>query len=742
MTMKDANKAKEQLVSELVELHQQVSVLAASDTELKRSEDRLAKVSECFFNFGTDAIENINCMTALCGELLGATCALYNRLHQGLLYSWGQWNTPPDYNPVDKPEGHICYDVIKTAGDKVLVVSNLSDTHYAETDPNVMPYKLQTYVGRAVKFGDDYVGSLCVVFQDDFKPSEMDKRLMEILASAIGVEEKRKQTEETLQQKITELDSFLNNIPDMAWLKDTKSRFIAVNQAFGEVVEMDPESLLNQTCEMCFGEEEGKKFQEDDRKVIESRKQQVIEEQIVDSRGKEIWLETIKSPILDRSGNVWGTVGIAREITRRKQAEEALKASEARYRALSNASFEAIFISEKGICIDTNQTATEMFGYDYDELIGIFGTDVIAPPYEAIAQRKDGTTFQVEIRGKMTEYKGRSVRVTVVHDIDKRKQAEEALQKSEEFSRTLLENMADRVFAKDTEGRYILMNKASSDFWGIPHGTALGKTDWETHHEDTAKVFTASDRVVLETGKPYFAEERARAKDGRKLVLSVIKAPLRDKAGNIIGLVGISRDITDIKKAEEALRKARDELERRVEERTADLVRLNEKLKQEIEERKQAEQELKQREAQLEIQKSELEEVNTALRVLLKRRGEDKTEFEEKVLYNVKELVVPYLERLKRDGLDAKRRAYVSILESNLNDIVSSFTHKLSSKYLSLTPTEIQIANLVRQGRTTKEIAEILNSSDRTVEFHRKNIRKKIGIVNRKVNLRSHLLTM
>jgi PAS domain S-box-containing protein len=107
-----------------------------------------------------------------------------------------------------------------------------------------------------------------------------------------------------------------------------------------------------------------------------------------------------------------------------KRAEKALRDNQERYRALSNASFEAIFISEKGICIDTNQTATKMFGYDYDELIGIFGTDVIAPefkelvkdymlsgyeePYEAIAQRKDGTTFQVEIRGKMTEYKGRS----------------------------------------------------------------------------------------------------------------------------------------------------------------------------------------------------------------------------------------------------------------------------------------------------------------------------------------------
>jgi PAS domain S-box-containing protein len=327
-------------------------------------------------------------------------------------------------------------------------------------------------------------------------------------------------------------------------------------------------------------------------------------------------------------------------------------------------------------------------------------------------------------------------------DVTKEKETEEALQKSEEFNRTLLENMADRVFAKDTEGRYILLNKASHDFWGIPHGTAIGKTDWEIHHEYTAKIFTASDRMVFETGKPYLVEENARTKDGRELVLSVTKAPLRDKAGNITGLVGISRDITDIKKAERTLRKARDELERRVEERTADLVKLNEKLKQEIEERKQAEQNLKKRETELEIQAAELEEVNSALRVLLKRRDEDKTEFEEKTLSNVKELVLPYLERLKRSGLDAKQTAYANILESNLNDIVSPFIHKLSSKYIGLTPTEIQIANLVKEGKTTKEIAEILNSSHRTVEFHRKNIRKKIGIVNRKANLRSRLLSM
>jgi DNA-binding CsgD family transcriptional regulator len=218
--------------------------------------------------------------------------------------------------------------------------------------------------------------------------------------------------------------------------------------------------------------------------------------------------------------------------------------------------------------------------------------------------------------------------------------------------------------------------------------------------------------------------------------VEVYSGPLRLHGKKL--LYSIIHDITDRKQAEKALRKAHDRLERR----TTELVKLNRKMKQEIEERKLAAQELRKREAQLEINTNELEEVNTALRVLLKRRDEDKTDLEEKILFNVKELVVPYVEKLKKGKLDARHTAYVGILESNLNDIISPFAHKMSSKYLGLTPTEIQIANLVKQGRTTKEIAEILNSSDRTVEFHRKNIRKKIGIVNRKVNLRSHLLSM
>ena len=159
-------------------------------------------------------------------------------------------------------------------------------------------------------------------------------------------------------------------------------------------------------------------------------------------------------------------------------------------------------------------------------------------------------------------------------------------------------------------------------------------------------------------------------------------------------------------------------------------------------ERSHAEEILREKEEELELKTRKFEEVNTALKVLLKRRDEDKTELEEKVLSNIKELIIPYLEKLKKSGLDTRQNAYLRILQSNLNDIISPFSRRLSSKYLNLTPAEIQVANLVRYGRDIKEIAEILNVSTRTIEFHRGNIRKKFSIKNKKASLRSHLLSI
>lgn len=157
---------------------------------------------------------------------------------------------------------------------------------------------------------------------------------------------------------------------------------------------------------------------------------------------------------------------------------------------------------------------------------------------------------------------------------------------------------------------------------------------------------------------------------------------------------------------------------------------------------KLAEEALRGRELDLELQTQKLEETNTALRVLLKAREEDKRELEEKVLANVKELITPYLKDLKNAGLDARQKAFLEIVESNLNDIISPFLHHLSSKYLNLTPREIQVATLVKEGKASKEIAEMLNLSMNAVDFHRKNIRKKLGLKNKKANLRTHLLSI
>jgi DNA-binding CsgD family transcriptional regulator len=179
-----------------------------------------------------------------------------------------------------------------------------------------------------------------------------------------------------------------------------------------------------------------------------------------------------------------------------------------------------------------------------------------------------------------------------------------------------------------------------------------------------------------------------------------------------------------------------------VAERTAELAKANAQLAQEVEDRKRAETELRKREKELKAQSLHLEEVNTALRVLLKQRDDDKKELGASVSSNVRELISPYLDRLKKGRLAAVQKTLLDILESNLNNIISPFTSNLSAHIGNLTPTEIRVANLVKEGKTNKEIADVLLLSKNTVLFHRHNIRTKLGLRKSKKNLRSYLLSV
>ncbi|MDA8139884.1 MAG: LuxR C-terminal-related transcriptional regulator [Desulfobacteraceae bacterium] len=163
---------------------------------------------------------------------------------------------------------------------------------------------------------------------------------------------------------------------------------------------------------------------------------------------------------------------------------------------------------------------------------------------------------------------------------------------------------------------------------------------------------------------------------------------------------------------------------------------------EEITQLKLIEEALKQSKRALEEQKQNLEEANIALKVLLKQRESDKTDLEQKVLSNLKDLVFPFVEKLKRAQLRPKDRTTVQILENHLNDIISPLLQRLANVNILLTPQEMQVAALVKDGRSSKEIAEILTVSETTVHFHRKNLRQKLGIKKDSTNLRSLLMSI
>jgi DNA-binding CsgD family transcriptional regulator len=171
-------------------------------------------------------------------------------------------------------------------------------------------------------------------------------------------------------------------------------------------------------------------------------------------------------------------------------------------------------------------------------------------------------------------------------------------------------------------------------------------------------------------------------------------------------------------------------------------AQLFEQANREIAERKRVEKKLKKNEKELKDKSAALKEVNTALNVLLKNREEDQVHMEDIIVANVKDLVLPFLEKLSRSQLDEKQATYVDIIQANISNIVSPFLRQIPMKFFDLTPTEIQIADLVRKDKTTKEIAQILNASAKTIEAHRNRLRKKLGLTNQRIQLRDYLMTL
>jgi PAS domain S-box-containing protein len=440
----------------------------------------------------------------------------------------------------------------------------------------------------------------------------------------------------------------------------------------------------------------------------------------------------VSSKVFGGAGLTARTITIIRDITRRMRLEEDLRLSVRRYRDIfENVPVGLYQVSPEGRFIRANDHAARILGYDSPEELMDTVTDIATQIYMDPSKRTEaarllterGTieNFEVECRHK----DGRPVWVSfsakvvrdgqgnilyhegVSQDITERKRIERELRDSEERFRLFMDNSPTIAWIKDERGRYIYLNKTCEVRFGVRSEDWIGKTDAELWPPDIAEKFRKNDLAVLAAGEPLTFTEETVAADGSRAYWLNCKFPFH--AAGKLYIAGIALDVSERRKTEEELAGYRERLEALVKERTREL----------------------------EDKTHVLEELNAATRVLLRHREEDRKELEERFVANIKNLLLPYAEKLKGTRMDERQKSYLAIMQAHLDEVLSPLVRTI--QHHNLTPTEAQVASLIKDGRTTKEIAAILEVATSSIDTHRKSIRKKFGLSNAKVNLQSHL---
>lgn len=285
---------------------------------------------------------------------------------------------------------------------------------------------------------------------------------------------------------------------------------------------------------------------------------------------------------------------------------------------------------------------------------------------------------------------------------------------AEQKYRLITDATIDAIIMITSEGKISFWNPAAEKMFGYTKKEIIGKDlhlvlapgKYHAQYKKGFNNFKKNGKGPL-IGK--FLELTAIRKDRTEFPIGLsLSATMVDARWISIGIV---RDITQRKHDEEALRNAHLILEKTVEQRTAELKKANE----------------------------ELSEANVALKILLKKSSEQSEDIEKRVLDNIDNLLLPHLEELSAKLKSKGDLALCAVIKENLERLTSSFGRTLSSKYRSLTPREMQVADLIRYGRSTKEIAQILGVSSHTIETYRANLRKKLRLKNNKLNLRAFL---
>ena len=452
----------------------------------------------------------------------------------------------------------------------------------------------------------------------------------------------------------------------------------------------------------------------------------------------------------------------------------ALRESEAKYRTLVNHSLTGIIIVTDTEIRFANKTFEEITGFSQEDIAGMDPWAMVHPSqrdqvrdlgllrlhgrqvedyYETIWIRKNGAPIWVEVRATTTMDRGQPAILANVVNINERKVAQELLHRRIEME-SLVTSISTKFITLNSREIDAGINQALGligTFRGVDRGfvvgleavdilkvthewSAAGRTSPRLLFQDTTtgslpwlltKIKRLRDVSIPDTNALPRSARAEKALLETHQVQSLIAVPM-SLAGRPAGLVGFACMAEPRAWDDEDLAACR----------MAAQIFAN------ALERKRVEEALRHREEELAFQAKSLEEANIALKVLLRRREEDQQELEEKVLSNVKETVAPFVDQLRQTGLNARQETYLKVLESNLEQITSPFSRSLSAQFARLTPKEIQIANLIKAGKTSKDIASMFNVTVSAVDFHRNNIRRKLDLNRKKANLRSYLLNL
>ncbi len=432
-----------------------------------------------------------------------------------------------------------------------------------------------------------------------------------------------KQIEQTLVEERTLLRTLIDTLPDYIFIKDLQGRFIMSNKAHALAVSvLDPEEFTGKPASEFFPPDLASQYDEDDRVVIQTGKSLLnLERMTLDANHRPIHVSTTKVPLRDRQGNIAGVVGISRDITAFKDAQEALKQQERFLRQVIDANPSLIFVKDQeGKFVLVNKAQAEMSGLTVEDMIGKRDIDFDRVSEEAesylqadrqvmstgkpmiIAEESATSALTGKqhwlrtIKVPLFDERGRATQVLgVALDITERKRAEVALQASEERYRTVTELISDYAFS------YIVNpDRTISPEWGTAASfmrlagytpDEIGSTLMLYHPDDVAAVREQIEKVI--DGEASDQECRIVTKSGDIRWIHLRRRPVWDEAQQrVIRFYGVSQDITARKLAEEALQKAHDELEDRVQLRTAELSLANQQLVQEIAERQKAQESL------------------------------------------------------------------------------------------------------------------------------------------------------